>query len=81
VVIESADRIASAPKLARPVAGGQDDLNAALPERFFLLQDDLHSRAGALVDAARAKNDKRLGQAFGRLTETCVECHSAYVNK
>ncbi len=38
---EDADRIASETKLARPVTGGEDDLNAALPERFFLLRPSL----------------------------------------
>ena len=36
-----AGEIAAEPRLTRPIAGGADDVNAALPERFFVLQDEL----------------------------------------
>ena len=75
----AARRIASEPKIARPTPGGEDDLNAALPERFFLLQDELKVNASKLADAASGKDDKQLASALGRMTETCVSCHAAYL--
>jgi Cytochrome C' len=73
--------LATEPRLVRPIAGGEDDLNAALPERFFVLQDELKSRAQALEEASKAGDDVALAAAFGRLTEVCVGCHSAYLNR
>ena len=74
-----ASRIASEPRLVRPIVGGEYDLNAALPETFFVLQDEARLRAQALGEASRAQDDVALAKAFGRLTETCVACHSAYL--
>lgn len=76
-----AHTISAEPRLVRPIAGGEDDLNAALPERFFVLQDELRNRALALEEASRAGDDAALAIAFGRLTEVCVGCHSAYLNR
>lgn len=72
------ESIATEPRLSRPLPGEMEDLNAQLPERFFLLQEQLRERARALTEAARAKNDAALSAAFGRLTEACVACHAAY---
>jgi hypothetical protein len=77
----AAQRISSEPRLVRPIAGGEDDLNALLPERFFVLQDESRSRAQAVATAAEKKDDKALAQSYGRLVETCVACHSAYLNR
>lgn len=71
--------IAEEPRLTRPIAGGADDLNTALPERFFVLQDELRSRAKALVEVSRTKDDASLAARFGELTQTCVSCHSTYL--
>ncbi len=78
-VRELSQRIANEPKWSRPVAGGADDLNAALPERFFVLQDELKHRAQLLDAAAAKKDDAALAAEFGRLAATCVGCHSAYL--
>lgn len=72
--------IANEPRLARPIAGGEDDLNTALPERFFVLQDEARVRAKAVAEAAGRNDNKELAATFGRLTQTCVECHSAFLN-
>lgn len=77
----AAQRISSEPRLVRPIAGGEDDLNALLPERFFVLQDEARSRAQAVATAAEKKDDKALADTYGRLVETCVSCHSAYLNR
>lgn len=73
-----AAEIAAEPRLTRPIAGGADDINAALPERFFVLQDELKSRAVDLAQAARGP-DEQLAARLGEVTQTCVGCHSAYL--
>jgi hypothetical protein len=77
----AAQRISSEPRLVRPIAGGEDDLNALLPERFFVLQDESRTRAQAVAIAAEKKDDKALADSYGRLMETCISCHSAYLNR
>jgi hypothetical protein len=72
--------IASEPRLTKPIAGGENDLNAALPNQLFVLQDELRMRAKAVADAATRPDDAALAKSLGRLTETCVACHSAYLN-
>jgi cytochrome c556 len=76
----AATRILSEPKLARPMPDGQEELNSVLPERFFVLQDELFQRAREVADNARSKDNRGMSKAFGRLTETCVACHAAYLN-
>lgn len=77
----AARRIASEPRFVRPIVGGEDDLNALLPERFFVLQDESRTRAQAVATAAEKKDDKALAESYGRLVETCVACHSAYLHR
>lgn len=74
-----AAEIAAEPRLTRPIAGGADDVNAALPERFFVLQDELKSRAADLAEAARSSDDTKLAARLGEVTQTCVSCHSTYL--
>ena len=81
VAKDAATRIEQEPRLTRPVAGGEGDVNAALPERFFVLQDELRTRTKQLREAATRRDDQALATAYGRLTATCVECHSAYLHK
>lgn len=72
--------IANEPRLVKPIAGGEDDLNAALPLQLFTLQDELRLRAKAVAAAAEKGDDKELAKSLGRVTETCVACHSAFLN-
>ncbi len=74
-----ASELAAEPRLTRPIAGGADDLNAALPERFFVLQDELRSRALDLAAAAQKSDDVKLAARLGEVTATCVSCHSVYL--
>ncbi|MDC0710020.1 hypothetical protein POL68_16210 [Stigmatella sp. ncwal1] len=76
----AAQRISSEPRLVRPLPGGEGELNSLLPERFFLLQDEARLRARAVSEAAEKRDDKALAEGYGRLVETCVACHSAYLN-
>lgn len=78
-VARVAGEIFDEPALARPVAG--DELNGMLPERFFVLQDDLRSRARALVIATQQRNRAALADEFAALTKSCVTCHDAYLNE
>ncbi len=80
VVKSIATDVANEPRLVRPTPEARDELNAALPERFFVLQDALRLRAKDLAAAAENKDDAALAKAFGQLVETCVSCHSAYLN-
>ncbi|MBX7117234.1 MAG: hypothetical protein K1X64_23150 [Myxococcaceae bacterium] len=64
VAASTAARIANEPRVSRPPPADDFALNRALPERFFVLQEDLRQRAKAVAE----------------LTQTCVACHSAYLN-
>jgi len=78
-VVELARDLFNEPRIVRPLAGERDDLNAALPERFFVLQDELRDRARDLEKAALSGTDADLADRFGHLTRTCVACHSTYL--
>jgi hypothetical protein len=78
-VARVAGEIFDEPALARPVAG--DELNGMLPERFFVLQDDLRSRARALVIATQRHDRVALADELAALTRSCVTCHDAYLNE
>lgn len=78
-VVELASQLAAEPSLAHAPADGADTLNAALPPRYFELEDALHREAAALAEAAGAgDDDAALAAHFGRLTQVCVSCHQVY---
>jgi hypothetical protein len=66
------------PTLARPPTG--DDLNGVLPERFFVLQDDLRGEARRLVTAAARRDSSQLAEEVGALTKSCISCHDLYLH-
>lgn len=74
-----ATQVAEEPRLTRPIAGGEDDLNASLPERFFVLQDELRVKAKSVAEAARKSDDVTLATRTGEMMQTCVGCHSTYL--
>jgi hypothetical protein len=78
---DGAARVAGAiydePAVARPLARGE--LNQFLPERFFVLQDELKTQTRRVVTAAAKKDAERLAEEFGAMTKTCVSCHSVYL--
>jgi hypothetical protein len=80
---DGAARVAGAlydePTIARPLA--PDDLNRLLPDRFFALQEELTTQTRWLVTAAAQRDPARLAEEFGRLTKTCVICHSIYLHE
>jgi hypothetical protein len=71
--------VAEEPRLTRPIAGGEEDLNASLPERFFVLQDELRVKAKTVAEAASKMDDVALAARTGELMQTCVTCHSTYL--
>jgi hypothetical protein len=75
---ERAGAIATDATFARPLTGDASELNTALPERFFLLQDELRARAGTLAQVATKSSALAVADAYGRLSETCVNCHATY---
>lgn len=79
VVQTLANDLAREPRITRPLPDSRDELNASLPERFFVLQDELRDRARALEAAARGPDDAPLAEAFAHLTQTCVACHSTFL--
>jgi cytochrome c556 len=78
LVKEKATAIASDATLARPLTGDATELNSALPEKFFVLQDELRMAARTLAVAAAANDASSVAAAYGRLSETCVKCHATY---
>lgn len=77
-IITRADKIASDVNLSRPTSNDATELNASIPERFFVRQDDLKAAAHALATAGRAAIPYQVAEAYGRLSETCVRCHADY---
>jgi len=77
-IAQRADAIAADVNLSRPITGDATELNASLPEKFFVRQDDLKAAARRLGDAARNLDPYRVANAYGRLSEGCVRCHADY---
>lgn len=71
--------IGTRPRLARATAGQEDTLNYALPDEFFAFQDQLRESAQALARGAEARDDAAIADAYGRMTQTCIGCHSLYL--
>jgi hypothetical protein len=72
--------LADEPHIARP-GTAPASINEAMPTRFFDLQDAMFDAADALTAAAQRHDDLAMGAAFGRLAQTCITCHSAYMRR
>jgi len=77
-VVTRADRIAADVNLSRPITNDATELNASLPEKFFVRQDELKAAAHALANAGRTANPYLVAEAYGKLSENCVRCHADY---
>jgi Cytochrome C' len=53
-------------------------LEAVLPARFKQLDAEFHARAGALAEAAGARDPELASYHFSRLVEGCAGCHALY---
>lgn len=77
-VARTAGELYDEPALAKPIAG--DELNAALPVRFFDLQKDMRVGTRRVVEAAARKDRVSLSEDFAALTKTCIACHDLYLH-
>ncbi|MES1208927.1 MAG: cytochrome c [Pseudomonadota bacterium] len=77
-IASRADDVAADVNLSRPITNDATELNAQIPEKFFVRQDDLKAAAHTLADAARTQNPYKVADAYGRLSETCVRCHADF---
>jgi cytochrome c556 len=77
-IVQTGEAIAADVNLSRPISQDATELNATLPEKFFVRQDQLRAGAKALADAARARDPNRVAREYGALSEGCVRCHSDY---
>jgi hypothetical protein len=73
-----AKAIADDASLSRPLSNDASELNASLPEKFFVRQDDLKAAARDLSSAASALDPYRVAGAYGKVSEGCVRCHADY---
>jgi hypothetical protein len=78
---EAADRLLAESPLARPLGSDATELNALLPDRFFVLQDQLRAQATALKAAAQSHDSGKVADAFGELSRGCVSCHQLYLKE
>jgi cytochrome c556 len=77
-IITRADKIAGDVNLSRPTSNDATELNASIPEKFFVRQDDLKAAAHNLAIAGRTGNPYLVAEAYGKLSENCVRCHADY---
>jgi cytochrome c556 len=75
---DDANRIASDVSLARPLSDDASELNSALPEKFFLYQDNLRLEAKTLAEAAGRSHAFDVADSYGRVSQICVRCHATY---
>ncbi len=77
---DSAQRIAGDASMSRPLTNDASELNSALPEKFFLYQDNLRLEARTLAEAAGRQHAFDVADSYGRLSQVCVRCHATYRN-
>ena len=56
------------------------ELHQQLPDSFIQLDQQFHSYAGLLEEAARRNNDELIGFYFSKLVESCSNCHSQHAS-
>ncbi len=74
-----AQAIADEPRISKPSSNDLSTLNHVFPKQFFALQEELRSQAVLLVAAADKSDDTAMAEAYGKLAQTCVRCHSLYL--
>lgn len=76
---KTGESIRSSYIMAKTLSAGQAEaLEVALPARFKQLDAEFHARAGALAEAARARDPELASYHFSRLVEGCAGCHALY---
>jgi hypothetical protein len=54
------------------------ELHSKLPSAFLELDDKFHYYSGMLSHASEMKKTELIGYYYGKMSETCVSCHSSY---
>jgi uncharacterized protein with von Willebrand factor type A (vWA) domain len=54
------------------------ELHQKLPDSFIQLDQQFHSYAGLLEEAARKNNDELIGFYFSKMVDSCADCHSQH---
>ena len=75
----AADELAAQPTWARPEVAGLDSVNSRIPQPFFDLQAAMQQNARSVSAAAKKHDPQTLGDAFGKLTSSCLACHASYL--
>jgi len=73
-----AREIADDANLSRPLTNDATELNASLPEKFFVRQDELKASARELSASASALNPYQVADAYGKVSQGCVRCHADF---
>lgn len=55
------------------------DLMAAVPAAFLEIDSNFHQLAASLADAGRNRNIAEQHRLFSEMTQSCLQCHGAYV--
>ena len=79
LVARLARHIADEAPLGRPLNDVDTPVNAALPTRFFEIQDQLIAATKQLESAATARDPDRLARTYSSVAQTCVACHALYL--
>jgi len=80
-IAESAAAIANQAQLRKDLERDATDLHFTLPTRFFDSLLQLTKTGEALAAAAKKKDGAAVGAHYGKLSETCIQCHVAYLNE
>lgn len=71
--------LARTPPLPRRIDTSSGPIKPELVTEFITHQDSMRRAAESLAIAARARDNKLVARAYGRLAESCVGCHAAYL--
>ena len=80
-VEQAASRIPNPALLQKDLQRDATDLNFTFPDRFFDLLMELTERSTKVAEAAAKHDGPRMGAAYGQVSETCVNCHSVYLDE
>ncbi|KAA8983531.1 cytochrome c [Halospina sp. K52047b] len=56
-------------------------LKASVPKAFLKLDQKFHKQAAQLSEAGNAENTRKQKKVFDQMTNSCVSCHSRFVNE
>lgn len=74
-----AEAISAQPRLTQDLSAPKDE---RIPARVIELQEELHTRADALVTLVNSKEKLKsaeLAEGFANLAKVCVTCHASYL--